>query len=1081
MSVKSSFYFRKTVTKQIYKPKQNMKQYYKNWFYLLIAIIASSSYNPSFAQTGIKISGIIKDINGETLPGVNIKVKNLNRATITDINGSYTLTVPNQESVLTFSCIGYLAQERVVGKNTTLSLLLTPESKSLNEVVVIGYGEVLRRDITGSVGSVKMSDLQQAPVRSFEEALAGRIAGVNVTSVDGQPGSAINISIRGNNSVTQNNSPLFVIDGFPIENPDNNSLDPNEIESIEVLKDASATAIYGARGANGVVLITSKRGKEGKTLIAYKGSYGTQEILKTMDVLGAYDFVKYQIDRYNSVAYTGVATPTNLWTSDRTLDFYKDVPAIDWQSLLFRKSPMASHSLSLSGGNANTKFSVSGSYLNQEGVILNSGYNRAQGKFTLDQKVNKDVNVGLTASYSVLKGFGTIPSEITGSNNSSSLLYSTWGYRPVTQGNYASLLDETDEFAAVNDSRFNPVFTAINQLRNRKNDVLTVNGFSDYNLGKGFKLRITGGFTKQTNLNETFNNSSTRSGSPLTIAGQNGVNGEVSTVDRNSYVNENTLTYTKKINKNNKIDVLGGFTLQGTKNIGSTLGANKIPNEGLGLSGLGEGTPYLANHDESENTLESFLGRINYNLLSKYLFTGSFRADGSSKFSKDNRWGYFPSGSFAWQLGREDFLKDIKAISDAKLRMSYGVTGNNRVSDYAYQSKLSLQPISSNVTSYYPFNNILANGIWPSELGNNNLKWETTKQSDIGLEVGLFKQHVSLELDFYKKVTSDLLLNAKLPPSMGYDSGFKNIGKVQNQGVEFTVNTVNIDSKKFNWNTNFNISFNRNKLLALTENQESLLTFIGWDNQGTTKWRDIPAYIAKVGQPIAQFYGYLWKGNYQLTDFNEATPGVYTLKSNVATYDVNVKPGYIKYEDINGDGLIDNKDLTVIGNPNPDFVGGFSNNFRYSNFDLNVFFQFSYGNQALNANRLQFEGGNGQANQNQFATVKNAWTIDNQNNEMFSVAGGQGPRAYSSRVVEDASFMRLKTVALGYTLPNKYLTKLNMKTLRVYLSAQNLYTWTKYTGLDPEVSANNSALTPAFDYSVYPRSRTITFGLNISL
>lgn len=1058
-----------------------MKHFYRNRFYLLIAMIISCSYYTALAQTEIKISGVIKDNNGETLPGVNVKVKNLNKATISDPNGNYNISVPNEQSILVFSYIGFLSQERLVGKSKTISLALTPESRSLNEIVVIGYGEVLRKDLTGSVGSVKMNDLQSAPVRSFEEALAGRIAGVNVTSVDGQPGSAINISIRGNNSVTQNNSPLFVIDGFPIENPDNNSIDPNDIESIEVLKDASATAIYGARGANGVIIITSKRGKEGKTEISYKGSYGSQEIIQRMDVLNPYDFVKYQIDRYASTAYTGVATPTNLWVTDRTLDFYKDVTGVNWQNLLYRKSPMSNHSLSIRGGNATTKFSISSSYLKQEGIILNSGYDRIQGKFTLDHTVNKNLKVGLTSSYALLNGFGTVPSEISGSNNSSSLLFSTWGYRPVTQGNYDDLLDETDELAAVNDSRFNPVLTAMNQLRNRKNNVLAVNAYSEYAFGKDLKLRVTGGITQQTNRNESFNNSKTRSGSPLTVAGQNGVNGEISIVNRNSYVNENTLTYTKKINKNNKLDFLGGFTIQGTKNIGTAIGANKLPNENLGLSGLDEGTPYLTSADESENTLASFLGRVNYNLKSKYLFSGALRADGSSKFSAANRWGYFPTGSFAWQLGREKFIKNIKIISDAKLRASYGITGNNRVSDFAYQSKLSVQPISANVTSYYPFNNLLANGVWALELGNKNLKWETTKQSDIGLEIGLFKQRVSLELDLYKKITTDLLLDAKLPPSMGYDSGFKNIGKVQNQGLEFTLNTVNVDSKKFTWETNFNISFNQNKLLALSENQQSLLTNISWDNQGTTKWRDLPLYIAKVGQPIAQFYGYIWKGNYQISDFNENTPGVYTLKSNVATYDPGVKPGYIKYEDINGDGLIDSKDLTAIGNPNPDFTGGFSNNFKYKNFDLNVFLQFSYGNEALNANRLQFEGGNGQANQNQFVTVKNAWTIDNQNNEMFRVDGGQGPRAYSSRVVEDASFVRLKTIALGYNVPAKYSSKVNLKNLRFYASAQNLYTWTKYSGLDPEVSSRNSALTPAFDYSVYPRARTITFGLNVSL
>jgi TonB-linked SusC/RagA family outer membrane protein len=1060
-----------------------MKQCLKNCVYLVLAILLISTSSSSFAQTGIKVSGVIKDATGETLPGVNVKLRGTSKVAITDINGKYVIEVPNEQAVLEFSYIGYLSQNRTVGKNTIIPITLAVESKNLNEVVVIGYGEVNRRDLTGAVGSVKMNDLQKAPVRSFEEALAGRLAGVNVTSVDGQPGSEINITIRGNNSVTQDNSPLYVIDGFPVENPNNNALNPNDIESIEVLKDASATAIYGARGANGVILITTKRGKEGATVISYKLTSGTQEIINRMDVLGPYDFVKYQIDRYASTAYTGVATVANGWGTDRTLDYYKTAKGVDWQDLIFRQSPMRDQSISLSGGTKDTKYSVSSSLLSQDGIILNSGYNRAQGRFSLDQRVNNNLKVGLTTNYSSLKAYGTIPSELSGSSSSSSLLYSTWGYRPITQGNIDNLLDEYDEDSGLNpanDARFNPLSTVLNEVRNRKNKSLSINAYAEYSFWKNFKLKVTGGYTESSNRNEIFNNSKTRSGSPFTIAGQNGVNGEITIYDRNTYVNENTLTYSKKFNKNNKIDVLGGFTMQGTRYIGTGTGANKIPNENLGLSGMDEGVPYAVTSSDSENRLASFLGRINYNYKSKYLFTTSFRADGSSKFAPGKRWGYFPSGSFAWQLGNEPFIKKLKAISDAKVRMSYGLTGNNRVSDFAYQSKLSLQAINANVTPYYPFNNLLTNGIWASELGNSNLKWETTAQTDLGLDLGLFNNRVSLEVDVYRKVTRDLLLNAQLPPTLGYSNGYKNIGKVQNQGLEFTLNTVNVDAKNFSWNTNFNISFNQNKVLSLTENQETLLTNVGWDNSGTIKWRDIPLYVAKVGQPIAQFYGYIWKGNYQLSDFNENTPGVYTLKPGVATYDSGVKPGWIKYEDINGDGVVDTKDLTVIGNPNPDFTGGFTNNFKFKNFDLNVFLQFSYGNEVLNANRLQFEGGNGQANQNQFVTVKNAWTIDNQNNEMFSVTG-QGPRAYSTRVVEDGSFIRLKTVSFGYNLPSKLADRLKIKNLRLFMSAQNLHTWTKYTGLDPEVSAKNSALTPAFDYSVYPRARTISFGLNVTL
>jgi TonB-linked SusC/RagA family outer membrane protein len=1063
-----------------------MKKTFKKRVIPLIMLLVFSGINPLFAQV-IKISGVVKDATGETLPGVNVKVKGGTKVAITDLNGKYQIEVADAQSVLVFTYIGYLSQERNVGKNTTISVILSVESKSLNEVVVIGYGEVARRDLTGSVASVKMNELQKAPVRSFEEALAGRLAGVNVTSSDGQPGSAINIVIRGNNSVTQDNSPLYVIDGFPIEGPENNSLDPNDIESIEVLKDASATAIYGARGANGVILITTKRGKEGKSVITYNGSYGTQEILQRMEVLGAYDYINYQIARNGTAAgniYIGAATPQNGWPSDRTLDYYKDVAGIDWQDKIFRISPMANHSLSLSGGTKDTKYSISGSMLKQDGVIINSGYDRKQGKFTLDQNFNQNLKVGITTNYSLLTGYGTIPSQLNGSDNRTSLLNSAWGYRPITQGSLEDLEEEdTDELFDPTSANglFNPVTSALNQLRNRKSTVLTSNAYAEYKFWQNFKLRITGGITQQTNRNENFNNSKTRSASPNTVSGRiNGVNGSIDVIERNSYLNENTLNYSKRFNKNHKLDILTGFTIQGSKYNSTGISATFIPNESLGLSGIDEGIPGFMTAALSENKLASFLGRVNYNFKSKYLFTASVRSDGSSKFAAENRWSYFPSGSFAWQLGNEPFMKNIKFISEAKLRTSFGVTGNNRVSDFASLPKLSLQAISANVTPYYPFNNSLNNGAWPSDLGNNLLRWETTEQSNIGLDLGLFNNRLSIEVDAYRKVTRDLLLDAKLPPSMGYSSAFKNIGRVRNQGLEFTLNTVNVDSKNFNWNSNFNISFNRNEILGLTENQTSLLTLVNWDNQSNPKWRDIPAYIAKVGQPIAQFYGYMWQGNYQLSDFNETSPGVYALKSGVATYDSNVKPGWIKYEDVNGDGVIDSKDLTVIGNPNPDFIGGFSNNFRYKGFDLNVFMQFSYGGEALNANRLQFEGGNGTATQNQFATVKNAWTLEDQNNTMFRV-GGQGPRAYSSRVIEDASFVRLKTVSFGYNLPSKYVDKIKLKSLRIYAAAQNLYTWTKYSGLDPEVSTFSSALSPGFDYSVYPRAKTITFGLNVSL
>ncbi|MNL04078.1 TonB dependent receptor [compost metagenome] len=469
----------------------------------------------------------------------------------------------------------------------------------------------------------------------------------------------------------------------------------------------------------------------------------------------------------------------------------------------------------------------------------------------------------------------------------------------------------------------------------------------------------------------------------------------------------------------------------------------------------------------------SFLTRLNYNYKSRYFLTASFRADGSSKFAPKNRWAYFPSGSAAWLFSEEDFMKNVSFISNAKVRASYGLTGNNRVSDYA--SMLAMQ---INNGSGYNFNNSAMNGIVPFTLGNKDLKWETTSQADIGIDLGLFKNKVTITADYYSKKTYDLLLNSSLAPSQGYLNGLRNVGKVGNKGFEFTINTINIKNKNFSWNTNFNISFNRNKVLALTEEDPSILSRINWGN-----FNNAYPYIAIPGKPIALLYGYVWDGVYQYSDFNQLSNGNYVLKDNIPNNGqsrATVQPGFIKYKDLNGDGVVDGFDQTIIGNPNPTHTGGFSNNFTYKGFDLNVFFQWSYGNDLLNANRIVFEGGENRNSLNMFASYANRWTPENQTNDLYKVYG-QGPLVYSSRTIEDGSYLRLKTVAFGYTFNNSLLKRIKVKTLRVYASGQNLYTWTNYTGLDPEVSTFASALTPGFDWSAYPKARTVTFGINLTL
>ncbi|WP_018626200.1 TonB-dependent receptor [Niabella aurantiaca] len=1022
------------------------------------------------AVPSLKVEGLVTDEQGNVLRGVNIRVKDTAVGAVTDEKGRYAILIPDKQGILVFTHIGFKEREVPVASRAVIDVSLVREVQRLNEIVTIGYGGVRRRDLTGSVASVSMVDLEKAPVRSFEEALAGRVAGLTARVADGQPGAPVAVTIRGNNSITQDNSPLYVVDGFPMENPDNNAINPAEIESIEVLKDASSTAIYGARGANGVILITTKKGKYGKPVVVFNTYYGFQENKKKMALMSPYEFVKYIQER--NPAY---ADSTYL-TEGRDLDYFRNIKGTDLQDTLLGARPFRNYFLSLSGGSADTRYSISGSLFNQDGIIINSGYKRYQGRIRIDQKVREGLTVSVNANYSHLDQYGTSPTLDGNGFFSGSLLYNVWAFRPVP----GSGIGEEDD-AGLNDedfiytlNGFNPVKTAKNELRRKVSNIWTANGEVTYSFAKYFRLKMTGGITRTVGRSEAFNNSQTPQGSPLTKSGKdNGVSGSVLYQERLSGVNENTLSFDRKISTAHQLNVLGGFTLQGTNTSGYGAAANHIPNEALGIAGIDEGIPVSIDATSSAYTLASFLGRVNYAYRSRYLFTASLRADGSSKFAPQNKWSYFPSGAIAWQLGEEDFIRPLSFISNAKLRFSYGATGNNRVSDFAYLSRIGV-PASGG----YSYGDAPVPAARLEELGNRNLKWETTVQADLGLDLWLFDERVSLVADVYKKTTSNLLLDAAVPGSIGFTSVFKNIGKVANSGFELTLNTVNILNRHFSWNTNFNIAFNRNRILALSEGEDFRLTTASWN----TLTSNVPLYIAAVGRPIALFYGYIWDGNYQYADFDETAPGVYSLKEGVPGYSEAIQPGFIRYRDLNGDGTVNREDATIIGDPNPGFTGGLSNNFSYRHFDLNLFVNFSYGGDVFNANRIIFEGGGYNNGQNMFTAYTDRWTPENQNNRYFR-SNGAGPDnlLYSTRVVEDGSYLKLRTVQLGYRLPEKITGRMGLRSLRFYVSGQNLYTWSKYEGFDPEVSKfGNSALRPAFDYSVYPYARTITFGLNVS-
>lgn len=1011
-----------------------------------------------------EITGKVTSASGEALAGVTVVLKGTTLATSTNGNGIFSLRLPEASGTLVFTYIGYTTREVPVTNATVYNIKLSEDAQALQEIEVvnIGYGEARRADLTGSIGTVNMADLYKAPVKSFDEALAGRVAGVQVTSSEGQPGSPINIVIRGANSITQNNAPLYVIDGFPIEDPSINALSPNEIESIDILKDASATAIYGARGANGVILITTKKGKAGTPSITYSGYYGIQESNKRMPVLSPYEFVKLQqeLDPIKTAELY-------LAGKGKTLEDYRNVQGYDWEDAIMQTAPIQSHQVSLSGGSEKTRYTLSASYFDQEGVIINSGFDRFQSRFSLTQDVSEKLRVNVNASYSQYKSYGTPPSAGQGSGQNN-LLYSVWGYRPVSSEGI-NLIELTDdpEIETNNEFRFNPILTVQNELRDNNFETLIGNAFADYSILKNLKLRVAGGVTRSSRKFEFFNGSKSRS-----AQANDKVNGGFTNIASTSWQSINTLTFDKKIASHHNLNVVGVFSAEGSE--GSTYGATAklLPNETLGLSGLDEGTVGTVSAASSDWTLLSFLSRVNYNYKSKYLLTVSLRADGSSKFATGNKWSYFPSGSFAWQLGKEEFMKELAFINSAKVRTSWGITGNNRVGDYSYMPRITVPQDGG-----YFFGNQPSKGSYPTDLGNSDLKWESTRQVDLGIDLALFNHRVTFTADVYRKTTDDLLLNANLPLSTGYSRGFKNIGKVQNQGLEMALGLSPIQGKEFTWTTDINISFNRNKVLSLAENETSLLTAIGWDYG----WTAIPAYIAKIGKPIAQMYGLIWDGVYTYEDFDVSASGAYSLKDLVpdnGTPRNSIRPGDIKYRDINQDGVINEYDKTIIGNPNPIHFGGISNNFAYKGFDLSVFFQWSYGNDVINANRIFLESGY-RYNVNQYATFADRWSEENPTSNIPR-AKGQLYSTYSSRIVEDGSFIRLKTVQLGYRVPQHLLSRAKIKSLRLYVAAQNLHTWSNYSGYDPEVSVRPGALTEGFDYSAYPRARTTTVGLDVT-
>lgn len=1042
----------------------------------LLAIIWLLSTASGWSQIAVK--GTVNDDTNFPVAGANIIVKgDPTTGTITDMDGIFQLTVPNEQAVLVVSFIGYATQEIKVGKQRDFNITLKEDGVMMNEVVAIGYATVKKSDLTGSVEKVDLDELNKAPVASFDQALGGRVAGVQVVSGDGQPGQEANIVIRGSNTISDvsDGTPLYVIDGFATEDANAAAINPNDIESIDVLKDASATAIYGARGANGVIIITTKRGSESAPRVTYNGYVAYQTRPKFLQLLQGRDFVELQqeiltADEMNKTYFSYDEALGRY----QTIDDYDQRTSTNWQDLVFRNAPMTNHHVALTGGTKTTKYSSSISYYNQQGTIIQSSYESLKARLTLDQQLGKNIKFGGSVNFANNMSTGSAPSQGDG-QSTQYFLYQVLAYRPLKFRSTDDLEDITDNNGGT--YPYNPVKTIENTFTKSRNRQLSLNTYLNWTLLKDLVLKMTFAYTWREVRDQNFYNKDTYYGDPAYSSSR--TNGSFNYKEWNSWSNEYTLTYKKRLNSHHLNGMLGAsLSSQEISNLGAK--SVMVPWDNIGFWGIDEGTALSLTANNVKNNMVSFFARFNYDWKSRYLLTATMRADGTSRFVY-HKWGYFPSASAAWRISDESFMAKTNSwLSNLKLRAGWGATGNNATqenypSNLLYSGKLN-----------YAFSNSMTPAIYLMQIANKDLKWETTYQTNVGLDFGLFNNRISGSVDLYNKDTKDLLLYADVPPSIGFSQVQQNVGSINNKGLEITLNATVLpgSKKRLKWTSSFNIAFNKNEITALSDGQLSRKAGIRYPSVADL-------YICKVGSPLSEMYGYVYDGVYQYEDFNEVSPGVFVLKPEIPNNTnerANIQPGDPKLKDLNGDGKVTEEDQTVIGHGLPIHTGGFTNNFEWRGFDLSVFFQWSYGNDVINYNRVKLESLDGR-HINQLATVKDHWTPrtvnedgtiteGNYTNYLWAVNRGLSS-IHTSREVEDASFLRLKNVQLGYRFPDKLLRRWGLSSLRLYVSAQNLWTWTRYTGYDPEVSTRNSAMTRGFDYSAYPKAKTYTFGVEM--
>ena len=1033
----------------------------RGWFTLLTLILTINLY----AQN-TTLKGVIVDETDTPLIGATVQVKGTSTGSITDFDGNYTIKA-NKGAVITFSYIGYKTQEIKFTGQPTVNIKMVPDNQTLDEVVVVGYGTMKRSDLTGSVASIAAKDVEGFKTSSVAGALGGQIAGVQITSTDGTPGAGFSINIRGVGTLTGDSSPLYIVDGFEVDDID--YLSNSDIESIEILKDASSSAIYGARAANGVVLISTKSGKIGKPIINYNGSASYRKISKKLDVLSPYEFVKLQgeVNSKYSDSYfkTGNDDNGNPYRY-QSLDDYIGVSGVNWQDETFNPTWSQDHSLSIMGGTEDTKYNASFSRYIENGIFKNSGFNKTTGKFRLDQKLSKSLSFNFTVNYALTNREGVGTSGDSGRFNMLAQILSarpTGGLKLTDEELLASAIDPEMLESGESLAQVNPVKQTESVTNNKRAEMWAGNASATWQIIKGLTFKTSGTYNTTNNRTDIFY----KDGSKEAYRNGQKPYGRTQMGRDVRWTNSNNLTWKQKVKKHN-YDIMLGHEVS-FKSTEYLLGeAMDFPFDNLGNDYLGLGaTPSRVESSYSEKTLLSFFARGNYNYDNRYLFTATVRADGSTVFSNKNKWGFFPSFSAAWRVSEEAFMKDVEWVSNFKVRLGWGIVGNDRISNY-----LSMDLYEANK---YGIGNNTVTVLTPKQLKNANLKWEGASSVNLGVDLGFFDNRLNVTADFFIKDTKDLLLAQSLAHVTGFDSQMQNIGKIQNKGIELSFNSTNIQTRNFTWQTNFNISFIKNTLKGLASGVESMYARSGFDSNFTAY-----DYIATVGQSLGLIYGYEFDGIYQSSDFYTTPDNQLILKegiTNNARYGT-VKPGVVKYKDQDGDGIITTNDRTVIGNAMPKWYGGITNTFNYKGIDFSFMFQFNYGNDIYNATRLYAtQTRNGR--RNMMAEVADRWSETNASNKVPSVKGYITNDVYS-RFVEDGSFLRLKNVTLGYTLPHKWTKKFYVSKLRVYASGQNLFCINGYSGYDPEVStAGSNPMTPGLDWGAYPKSRVFTFGIDL--